>query len=164
MSADIQARFSGKNLMVVSPDVGGVVRARALAKRLDNAPLAIVDKRRERPGESEVMNIIGDVSGRFCILVDDIVDSAGTLCNAAAALREAGAEDVVAYVSHGVLSGGAVARVEGSALSELVITDSISATAAVAEAGKVRRLTIAPLLAEAIRRIADESSVSSLFD
>jgi ribose-phosphate pyrophosphokinase len=164
MSADIQARFSGKNLMVVSPDVGGVVRARALAKRLDNAPLAIVDKRRERPGESEVMNIIGDVSGRFCILVDDIVDSAGTLCNAAAALREAGAEDVVAYVSHGVLSGGAVARVEGSTLSELVITDSIGAPVSVAEAKKIRRLTIAPLLAEAIRRIADESSVSSLFD
>ena len=164
MSADIQARFGGKNLMVVSPDVGGVVRARALAKRLENAPLAIVDKRRERPGESEVMNIIGDVSGRFCILVDDIVDSAGTLCNAAAALREAGAEDVVAYVSHGVLSGGAVARVEGSALSELVITDSLGAPQPVAEAKKIRHLTIAPLLAEAIRRIADESSVSSLFD
>ena len=164
MSADIHARFAGKNLMVVSPDVGGVVRARALAKRLDNAPLAIVDKRRERPGESEVMNIIGDVSGRFCILVDDIVDSAGTLCNAAVALREAGAEDVVAYVSHGVLSGGAVARVEGSALTELVITDSIAPPEAVAAAGKIRLLTIAPLLAEAIKRIADESSVSSLFD
>jgi ribose-phosphate pyrophosphokinase len=164
MSADIQARFAGRNLMVVSPDVGGVVRARALAKRLDNAPLAIVDKRRERPGESEVMNIIGDVSGRFCILVDDIVDSAGTLCNAAAALRQAGAEDVVAYVSHGVLSGGAVARVEGSTLTELVITDSIGGTEAVAEASKIRLLTIAPLLAEAIKRIADESSVSSLFD
>jgi len=164
MAADIQARFTGKNLMVVSPDVGGVVRARALAKRLDNAPLAIVDKRRERPGESEVMNIIGDVSGRFCILVDDIVDSAGTLCNAAAALRQAGAEDVIAYVSHGVLSGGAVARVEGSELNELVITDSINATVPVADAKKIRRLTIAPLLAEAIRRIADESSVSSLFD
>ena len=164
MSADIPARFSGKNLMVVSPDVGGVVRARALAKRLDNAPLAIVDKRRERPGESEVMNIIGDVSGRFCILVDDIVDSAGTLCNAAAALLEAGAEEVIAYVSHGVLSGGAVARVEGSALSELVITDSINGTAPVVDAKKIRTLTIAPLLAEAVRRIADESSVSSLFD
>ena len=164
MSADIQARFAGKNLMVVSPDVGGVVRARALAKRLDNAPLAIVDKRRERPGESEVMNIIGDVSGRFCILVDDIVDSAGTLCNAAAALREAGAEDVVAYVSHGVLSGGAVARVEGSALAELVITDSIAPLEAVSAAEKLRLLTIAPLIAEAIKRIADESSVSSLFD
>jgi len=164
MSADIQARFAGRNLMVVSPDVGGVVRARALSKRLDNAPLAIVDKRRERPGESEVMNIIGDVRGRFCILVDDIVDSAGTLCNAASALREAGAEDVVAYVSHGVLSGGAVARVEGSELLELVITDSIGAPAAVADAKKIRHLTIAPLLGEAIKRIADESSVSSLFD
>ena len=164
MSADIHARFAGRNLMVVSPDVGGVVRARALSKRLDNAPLAIVDKRRERPGESEVMNIIGDVSGRFCILVDDIVDSAGTLCNAAAALRKAGAEDVVAYVSHGVLSGGAVARVEKSELLELVITDSIGATPAVADAAKIRHLTIAPLLGEAIKRIADESSVSSLFD
>jgi ribose-phosphate pyrophosphokinase len=164
MSADIKARFSSRNLMVVSPDVGGVVRARALSKRLDNAPLAIVDKRRERPGESEVMNIIGDVAGRFCILVDDIVDSAGTLCNAAAALRAAGAEDVVAYVSHGVLSGGAVARVEGSALRELVITDSIMPPEAVAAANKIRLLTIAPLLGEAIKRIADESSVSSLFD
>ena len=164
ISADINARFAGANLMVVSPDVGGVVRARALSKRLANAPLAIVDKRRERPGESEVMNIIGDVAGRFCILVDDIVDSAGTLCNAAAALKEAGAEDVVAYVTHGVLSGGAVARVDGSVLRELVITDSIGATDAVAGASRIRRLTIAPLLAEAIRRIADESSVSSLFD
>lgn len=164
MSADILTRFGGKNLMVVSPDVGGVVRARALSKRLDNAPLAIVDKRRERAGESEVMNIIGDVEGRFCVLVDDIVDSAGTLCNAAAALKEAGAAGVVAYVTHGVLSGGAVARVEGSVLHELVITDSILAPPAVAEAGKIRTLTIAPLLAEAIRRIADESSVSSLFD
>jgi len=164
MSTDIMTRFGGKNLMVVSPDVGGVVRARALSKRLDNAPLAIVDKRRERAGESEVMNIIGDVEGRFCVLVDDIVDSAGTLCNAAAALKEAGAEGVVAYVTHGVLSGGAVARVEGSVLTELVITDSILAPPAVADAGKIRTLTIAPLLAEAIRRIADESSVSSLFD
>ncbi|RHW17757.1 ribose-phosphate pyrophosphokinase [Sphingomonas gilva] len=164
MSADIMTRFGDKNLMVVSPDVGGVVRARALSKRLDNAPLAIVDKRRERAGESEVMNIIGDVEGRFCVLVDDIVDSAGTLCNAAAALKEAGAEGVVAYVTHGVLSGGAVARVEGSVLHELVITDSIGATPAVAESDKVRTLTIAPLLAEAVRRIADESSVSSLFD
>ena len=163
MSADILARFPAQNLMVVSPDVGGVVRARALAKRLNNAPLAIVDKRRERPGESEVMNIIGDVTGRFCILIDDIVDSAGTLCNAAAALREAGAEDVVAYVSHGVLSGGAVARVDGSALTELVITDSIAPTDSVAQARRIRTLTIAPLLAEAIKRIADESSVSSLF-
>ncbi|MFD1949418.1 ribose-phosphate pyrophosphokinase [Sphingomonas arantia] len=164
MSADIKARFAGRNIIVVSPDVGGVVRARSLSKRLDNAPLAIVDKRRERPGESEVMNIIGDVAGRFCILVDDIVDSAGTLCNAAAALRAADAEDVVAYVSHGVLSGGAVARVDGSTLSELVITDSIMPPDAVAGSAKIRLLTIAPLLGEAIKRIADESSVSSLFD
>ena len=164
MSADIQARFKGRNITVVSPDVGGVVRARALAKRLDNAPLAIVDKRRERPGESEVMNIIGDVAGRFCILIDDIVDSAGTLCNAAAALKESGAEDVVAYCSHGVLSGAAVARVEKSVLRELVITDSIAAYDSAGGSGKVRILTIAPLLAEAIKRIADESSVSSLFD
>ncbi len=164
MSADILARYSGKNLMVVSPDVGGVVRARALAKRLDNASLAIVDKRRERAGESEVMNIIGDVEGRFCILIDDIVDSGGTLCNAAAALKQAGAAGVVAYITHGVLSGGAIARVEGSVLEELVITDSIGNHDTIASASKVRHLTIAPLLAEAIRRIADESSVSSLFD
>ena len=163
MSADIQARFAGRNITVVSPDVGGVVRARALAKRLDNAPLAIVDKRRERPGESEVMNIIGDVTGRFCILIDDIVDSAGTLCNAAGALKQAGAEDVVAYCTHGVLSGGAVSRVEHSDLSELVITNSIHGEG-VAASGKVRILSIAPLLGEAIKRIADESSVSSLFD
>lgn len=164
MSEDIKARFSDKNLMVVSPDVGGVVRARALAKRLENAPLAIVDKRREKAGESEVMNIIGEVAGRFCILIDDIVDSAGTLCNAAAALKAAGAEDVVAYCTHGVLSGGAVARVDGSELKELVITDSIGNHAIVGEAQRIRHLTIAPLIAEAIRRIADESSVSSLFD
>ena len=164
MSEDIKARFSDRNLMVVSPDVGGVVRARALAKRLENAPLAIVDKRREKAGESEVMNIIGEVSGRFCILIDDIVDSAGTLCNAAAALKAAGAEDVVAYCTHGVLSGGAVARVDGSELKELVITDSIGNHTIVGEAQRIRHLTIAPLIAEAIRRIADESSVSSLFD
>ncbi len=164
MSADILTRYGKRNLMVVSPDVGGVVRARALAKRLDNAPLAIVDKRREKAGESEVMNIIGDVAGRFCILIDDIVDSAGTLCNAAAALKQAGAEGVAAYITHGVLSGGAVARVESSALEELVITDSLGSHDIVAAAKKIRHLTIAPLLAEAIRRIADESSVSSLFD
>src|SRR5438093_9202031 len=164
ISADIQARFASNALTVVSPDVGGVVRARKLAKRLDNAPLAIVDKRRERPGESEVMNIIGDVAGRFCVLVDDIVDSAGTLANAAGALKQAGAEDVVAYCTHGVLSGAAVARVENSALSELVITDSILPQEAAVASSKIRLLTIAPLLAEAIRRIADESSVSSLFD
>jgi ribose-phosphate pyrophosphokinase len=161
---DIQERFKGQDMVVVSPDVGGVVRARALAKRLDNAPLAIVDKRREKPGESEVMNIIGDVTGRFCVLIDDIVDSAGTLANAAGALREAGAEGVVAYCTHRVLSGAAVPRVEKSALTELVITDSIAAPPAVAESQKIRTLTIAPLLGEAIKRIADESSVSSLFD
>jgi ribose-phosphate pyrophosphokinase len=164
VAADIQAHHSGKKLMVVSPDVGGVVRARSLAKRLDNAPLAIVDKRRERAGESEVMNIIGDVEGRFCILIDDIVDSAGTLCNAAGALKETGASEVVAYCTHGVLSGAAAARVDQSVLTELVITDSIAAYEAAAASPKIRLLTIAPLLAEAIRRIADESSVSSLFD
>ncbi len=164
MSADIQARFAGHELMVISPDVGGVVRARALAKRLDNAPLAIVDKRRERAGESEVMNIIGDVSGRFCILIDDIVDSGGTLCNAADALKAKGATEVVAYITHGVLSGGAVARINDSGLKELVITDSIGATDAVKDSDKIRHLTIAPLLGEAIKRIADETSVSSLWD
>jgi ribose-phosphate pyrophosphokinase len=164
MSADILERMPTAPITVVSPDVGGVVRARALARRLDNAPLAIVDKRRERAGESEVMNIIGDVRGRSCILIDDIVDSAGTLCNAAAALMAEGAVSVSAYVSHGVLSGGAVARVDASVLSELVITDSILPTEAVLNAKKVRRLAIAPLIAEAMRRIAEESSVSSLFD
>jgi ribose-phosphate pyrophosphokinase len=164
IAADIQARLSNKNLMIVSPDVGGVVRARGLAKRLDNAPLAIVDKRRERAGESEVMNIIGDVEGRTCILVDDIVDSAGTLCNAAAALRQQGAEEVFAYCTHGVLSGAAAARVSASELKELVVTDSIYSGEPEADGDKIRRLTIAPLLAEAIRRIADEASVSSLFD
>ncbi|GGE18524.1 ribose-phosphate pyrophosphokinase [Polymorphobacter glacialis] len=164
IAADIESRLARQDIVVVSPDVGGVVRARALAKRLGNAPLAIVDKRRERAGESEVMNIIGDVSGRMCVLVDDIVDSAGTLCNAAAALIQAGATGATAYVTHGVLSGGAVARVEGSALTELVITDSIAAVASVRGANKIRRITIAPLLAEAMRRTSEESSVSSLFD
>ena len=164
IAADIQARFSNRELMVVSPDVGGVVRARGLAKRLDNAPLAIVDKRRERAGESEVMNIIGDVDGRTCIIVDDIVDSAGTLCNAAAALKQQGAEEVFAYCTHGVLSGGAAARVAASELKELVVTDSIYGGEPDPVGGPIRRLTIAPLLAEAVRRIADESSVSSLFD
>jgi ribose-phosphate pyrophosphokinase len=164
IAADIKARLSNKNLMIVSPDVGGVVRARGLAKRLDNAPLAIVDKRRERAGESEVMNIIGDVEGRTCILVDDIVDSAGTLCNAAAALRQQGAEEVFAYCTHGVLSGGAAARVAASELKELVVTDSIWSGETDADDGKIRRLTIAPLLAEAVKRIAEEASVSSLFD
>ncbi|WP_416907258.1 MAG: ribose-phosphate pyrophosphokinase [Polymorphobacter sp.] len=164
MASDIQTRMPKDAIMVVSPDVGGVVRARALAKRLGNAPLAIVDKRRERAGESEVMNIIGDVRGRHCILVDDIVDSGGTLCNAAAALTAAGALSTRAYITHGVLSGGAVARVEGSDLTELVVTDSIAAVPSVKAASKIRRITIAPLLAEAMRRTSEESSVSSLFD
>jgi ribose-phosphate pyrophosphokinase len=164
MSADILERHGDKNITVVSPDVGGVVRARALAKRLDDAPLAIVDKRREKAGVSEVMNIIGDVKDRFCILIDDIADSAGTLCNAADALKAAGASDVVAYITHGVLSGEAVNRVNASSLRKLVITDSILASDAANASAKIRQLPIAPLLGEAIKRIADESSVSSLFD
>ncbi|KAF0225108.1 MAG: hypothetical protein FD176_600 [Rhodospirillaceae bacterium] len=158
---DIRARYD--NVMIVSPDVGGVVRARAIASRID-ADLAIIDKRRERAGVSEVMNIIGDVKGRRCILVDDIVDSAGTLCNAAEALMKSGAVSVSAYVTHGVLSGGAVARVTSSPLEELVITDSIPATEAVKLAHNIRQTTIAPLMAESIQRISEERSVSSLFD
>ena len=164
MAHDVLEQTAGQDLMIVSPDVGGVVRARALAKRLDNAPLAIVDKRRDRPGESEVMNIIGEVEGRHCILIDDIVDSGGTLCNAAEALLENGAKSVAAYITHGVLSGGAVARIDGSSLKELVITDSIRPTEAAQASSRIRILPIAPLVGEAIRRIADESSVSSLFD
>jgi ribose-phosphate pyrophosphokinase len=160
---DIKERYNGEDLVVVSPDVGGVLRARAVAKRLD-ADLAIIDKRRERAGVSEVMNIIGEIQGRRCILVDDIVDSAGTLCNAAEALMEHGAKSVSAYVTHGVLSGGAVARVSASPMEMLVTTDSITATEAVRVAKNIRQLTIAPLMAEAIRRISDERSVSSLFD
>ena len=163
MVRDIKERFDLSKLMVVSPDVGGVVRARGLAKRID-APLAIVDKRRERPGESEVMNIIGDVEGMTCILVDDIVDSGGTLCNAADALLAKGATGVHAYITHGVLSGGAVARITASRLAELVITDSIQATEAVRVAHNIRVLSIAPLIGEAIGRTASEESVSSLFD
>jgi ribose-phosphate pyrophosphokinase len=164
IATDIRARLGNRNLLVVSPDVGGVVRARGLAKRLDNAPLAIVDKRRERAGESEVMNIIGDVDGRTCVLVDDIVDSAGTLCNAAAALKQEGAVEVFAYCTHGVLSGGAAARVAKSELAELVVTDTISSGEEDPKGSKIRRLTVAPLLGEAIKRISDEASVSSLFD
>jgi ribose-phosphate pyrophosphokinase len=160
---DIKERYDGEDLVIVSPDVGGVVRARAIARRLD-ADLAIIDKRRERAGVSEVMNLIGDVRGRRCILVDDIVDSAGTLCNAAEALIEAGASAVSAYATHGVLSGGAVARVVSSPLDTLVITDSILATEAVRVARNVRQLTIAPLMGEAIQRINEARSVSSLFD
>ena len=159
---DIEQRYEGEELVIVSPDVGGVVRARMIAKRLD-ADLAIIDKRRERAGVSEVMNVIGDVSGRTCLLVDDIADSGGTLCNAASALLERGAKQVAAYVTHGVLSGGAVARVAASNLAELVITDSIQATEAVRISETTRQLTIAPLIAEAAKRIAEEQSVSSLF-
>jgi ribose-phosphate pyrophosphokinase len=164
LSEDILRRYANPSeLMIVSPDVGGVVRARALAKRLD-ADLAIVDKRRPAPGQAEVMNIIGDVSGRRCIMFDDIVDSAGTLCSAADALIAQGATEVSAYVSHGVLSGPAVERVENSALRELVVTDSIAASDEVKPKGKVRQVSIAPLIGEAIRRIANEESVSKLFD
>jgi ribose-phosphate pyrophosphokinase len=163
MRRDIEERYAGQELVIVSPDVGGVVRARSLAKRL-GADLAIIDKRRERAGASEVMNIIGNVEGRACILVDDIVDSAGTLCNAAVALKEEGGKSVTAYVTHGVLSGGAVARVSSSPMERLVITDSIMATEAVLVSHNIEQLTIAPLMAEAISRISHESSVSTLFD
>ena len=163
ITKDILENYPDDNLLVVSPDVGGVIRARGAAKRL-HAGLAIIDKRREQAGVSEVMNVIGDVDGRRCILVDDIVDSAGTLCNAADALSEAGAASVAAYVTHGVLSGGAVARVASSALERLVITDSILASEAVRVARNIRCITIAPLMAEAMRRISEERSVSSLFD
>jgi ribose-phosphate pyrophosphokinase len=163
MVRDIKERFDLTNVMVVSPDVGGVVRARGLAKRI-NTPLAIIDKRRERPGESEVMNVIGDVAGFTCILVDDIVDSGGTLVNAGDALLANGAKEVYAYITHGVLSGGAVTRVTSSRLKELVITDSIQPTEAVRNAPNIRTLSIAKLIAEAIGRTAAEESVSSLFD
>jgi ribose-phosphate pyrophosphokinase len=162
-SRDIEARFAGRALMIVSPDVGGVLRARIIARRL-NCDLAIIDKRRERAGMSEVMNIIGEVADRDCIIIDDIVDSGGTLCNAADALLANGARSVSVYVSHGVLSGGAVARIAASPIEMLTITDSITATEAVRLAHNVRQLSIAPLLAEAMRRISTESSVSSLFD
>jgi len=162
MVRDIKQRFDLAKVIVVSPDVGGVVRARGLAKRI-NAPLAIVDKRRERPGESEVANVIGEVDGGICILVDDIVDSGGTLLNAADALLEKGATEVYAYISHGVLSGGAVARVNNSNLKELVITDSIQPTEAVTASRNIRVLPIATLIGEAISRIAGAESVSSLF-
>jgi ribose-phosphate pyrophosphokinase len=160
---DIQDNIKAENLAVISPDVGGVVRARAVAKRID-ASLAIVDKRRERPGESEVMNVIGDVQGRTCILVDDIVDSGGTLVNAADALIEQGAKDVYAYITHGVLSGGAVARITSSKLKELVLTDSILPTEAVRVSRNIRTISIASLIGEAINRTSEEKSVSSLFD
>jgi len=160
---DIEKLYDTGNLVVVSPDVGGVLRARAFAKRLD-VDLAIIDKRREHAGVSEVMHIIGDVEGRECIVVDDIVDSAGTLCNAAVALMEAGAKSVSAYISHGVLSGGAVSRVASSPIQNLVTTDSILGTEAVRVSHNIRQLTIAPLIGEAMARISEEQSVSSLFD
>lgn len=160
---DIIERHDTSSLTIVSPDVGGVVRARAIAKRLD-ADLAIIDKRRERAGLSEVMNIIGTIAGKDCLLIDDIVDSAGTLCNAATALKESGAESVSAYITHGVLSGEAVARVTASPLEGLVTTDSIQATEPVKAAHNIRQISIAPLLGEAITRIAHEQSVSCLFD
>ena len=162
-SKDIKERYDGDDIIMVSPDVGGVVRARAIAKRLDTN-LAIIDKRRERAGESEVMNVIGDVKNCRCILIDDIVDSAGTLCNAAEALIESGAKSVSAYVTHGVLSGGAVARVTASPLENLVTPDSRMATEAVRVARNINQLTIAPLIGEAMLRISLENSVSSLFD
>jgi ribose-phosphate pyrophosphokinase len=160
---DIKERYQGRDVMIVSPDVGGVLRARAIATRL-NCDLAVIDKRRERAGVSEVMNVIGDVRGRDCILVDDICDSGGTLCNAADALIGQGAKSVSVYVTHGVLSGGAVARMAASPIEMTTITDSIQATEAVRISQNMRQLSIAPLLAEAMRRISDESSVSSLFD
>ncbi len=162
MVRDIQENFELGNLCVVSPDVGGVVRARGLAKRID-APIAICDKRRERPGESEVMNVIGDVEGRRCILIDDIVDSGGTLVNAANALLAQGAKEVMAYITHGVLSGGACARVAKSELKSLVVTDSIQPTKDVLATDNIRTLSIAPLIGEAIARTSREESVSSLF-
>lgn len=163
LQRDIEQHFKSSDVMIVSPDVGGVVRARSLANRM-GVNLAIVDKRRERAGESEVMNIIGDVKGRACILVDDIIDSGGTICNAAVALLEKGASSVSAYVTHGVLSGGALAKITASPLETLVITDSIEPTKAVRASSKVRILSIAPLIGEAIHRIAFDQSVSILFD
>jgi ribose-phosphate pyrophosphokinase len=160
---DIRRKYGLADLMVISPDVGGVVRARALAKRLD-ADLAIVDKRREKAGESEVMNIIGTVTGKKCILIDDMTDSGGTLINAAKALLDKGAKEVAAYVTHGVLSNGAAGNIDKSLLKELVITDTIHASEQVKNAKKIRSITLAPLIGEAIRRIAHDESVSKLFD
>jgi len=161
--ADIWRRQGTDNLIVVSPDVGGVVRARAIAKRLDDAELAIIDKRRPKANVATVMNIIGDVAGKTCVLVDDIVDTAGTLCAAAAALKEHGAERVVAYCVHPVLSGPAVRNIEGSQLDELVVTDTIPLSEEAKACGRIRQLSVAELLAETIRRIAFGESVSSLY-
>jgi len=152
-----------QNLMVVSPDVGGVVRARALAKRLDDSTLAIIDKRRPNPNESEVMNIIGDVRGKTCVIIDDLVDTAGTLCQAANALKEHGAEKVSAYCTHPVLSGNAVKNIEGSALDELVTTDTIPLKSNAAACKKIRQLSVAAMLAESMRRICEGESLSSMF-
>ena len=162
IARDIHETYKGDNLMVVSPDVGGVVRARALAKRIE-APIAICDKRREKPGESEVMNVIGDVTGKRCILIDDIIDSGGTLVNAAEALLKNGATEVMAYITHGVLSGGAVSHIQNSRLKSLVITDSILPTEAIKAARNIRVLSIGALIGEAIVRTSREESVSSLF-
>jgi ribose-phosphate pyrophosphokinase len=163
MVRDIRDHYNTENVMIVSPDVGGVIRARNVAGRI-GANLAIVDKRRPRAGVSEVMNIIGDVQGQTCIMIDDIVDSGGTLVNAAEALLKAGAKEVSAYITHGVLSEGAAQRIAGSKLKELVVTDSIEETDAQRAAGNIRRMSIAPLIGEAIARTASEQSVSSLFD
>jgi len=161
--ADIWRYYASDNLIVVSPDVGGVVRARAIAKRLDDADLAIIDKRRPRANEATVMNIIGEVKDKVCVLVDDIVDTAGTLCAAAAALKKNGARKVVAYCTHPVLSGPAIRNIEGSSLDELVVTDTIPLTAEARACGRIRQLSVAELLAETIRRIAYGESVSSLY-
>ena len=163
ITKDILENYKNKDLVVISPDVGGVVRARGIAKRI-NGDLAIVDKRRDKANESEVMNIIGNIKDRDCIIVDDIVDTAGTLCNAAEALIESGAKSVSAYITHGVLSGPAVERIKTSKLNELVITDSIAPTKLILDASNIRILNLAPLIAEAIKRISSDSSVSSLFD
>ncbi|MBK8176062.1 MAG: ribose-phosphate pyrophosphokinase [Rhodospirillales bacterium] len=162
-TSDLRRRYHTDDLLIVSPDIGGVLRARSIAKRL-KGDLAIVDKRRERAGVSEVMHVIGDVRDRRCVLIDDIVDSAGTLCNAARALKEYGAASVAAYATHGVLSGGAVSRVSASPIEKLIITDSIPATEAVRASHNIEQISIAPLMAEAMRRISEETSVSSLFD
>ena len=163
ITKDIIKNYKNRDLVIISPDVGGVVRARGIAKRI-NGDLAIVDKRRDKANESEVMNIIGDINNRDCIIVDDIVDTAGTLCNAAEALIDAGAKSVSAYISHGVLSGPAIERIKNSKLNELVITDSIAPSKLILDASNIRILNLAPLIAEAIRRISSDSSVSSLFD
>ena len=163
ITKDIKKNYQNKDIVVISPDVGGVFRARGIAKRI-GGDLAIVDKRRDKANVSEVMNIIGDINGRDCIIVDDIVDTAGTLCNAAEALIKSGAKSVSAYITHGVLSGASIERVKNSKLNELVITDSIAPTKLILDASNIRILNLAPLIAEAIRRISSDSSVSSLFD